>query len=348
MQRDGFNINRVFLDELPNRGIGGLTNSTAPLDPDWLSRLSQYIADADSYGIYTMVTMVYVPDNNYFRNVSARAPPVTKEWHGSTNQGFLTPNGHAMYVEYASQLGAALKVRLPTQAQSAVLFSLQNEFSLQGNQYPFGTKNGTVQLADGATYDMAIASDRQQAADANTNLWAKRLRDVIRSHLPSALVTVGVFTFQAVHKAGPNGLLFDGCQTHNASPSEVDCRFPARPLILTHSGIDFLDVHIDQPDGSAAALEKNLATEEWRSIRNETPVIMGEFGCNYQWYPNATACAPHVRELQITSCAFGFSGWLFWQYDCTAQVGWYTMIDDDSAIYNALAPSVNPHPCTAF
>ena len=28
MQASGFNINRVFLDELPNRGIGGSTDAT--------------------------------------------------------------------------------------------------------------------------------------------------------------------------------------------------------------------------------------------------------------------------------------------------------------------------------
>lgn len=53
-------------------------------------------------------------------------------------------------------------------------------------------------------------------------------------------------------------------------------------------------------------------TEEWQDIPKNIPIVMGEFGCNINWYPNATACAPNVRQLQISSCAAGFTGWLFW------------------------------------
>ena len=328
---------------MPNRGIGGLTNSTSPLDPAYVSRLAQYITDAESHGIYTMITIVYVPTNEYFKNVSARSPPVAKEWQQSFNQRFLTVNGHDCYAEYVSQLGAALRANLSPETQPAVLVSLQNEFALQGDQYPFLTKQGKVQTADGLEYDMSLASDRQQAADANTNLWAKRLRDAIRAHLLSTLVTVGVFTFQAVQKKGPNGLLLDGCQ--KGTIGKVDCRFPARPVWLSRSGIDFLDVHIYQPSGEAAALEKNLKTEEWSNVTTDIPVMMGEFGCNDHWFPNATACVPHVRQLQETSCHFGFSSWLFWQYDCLEQPDWYSMADDGFAINDVLAPAVNPHPC---
>ena len=48
------------------------------------------------------------------------------------------------------------------------------------------------------------------------------------------------------------------------------------------------------------ALAQNLVTEEWNDIRKQTPIVMGEFGCNANWYPNASMCSPHVRQLQVT------------------------------------------------
>ena len=84
------------------------------------------------------------------------------------------------------------------------------------------------------------------------NRWASQVRAAIRGQLPETLVTVGVFSFAAVHKHGPNGLIFPGCDpTIPTDPEKhVDCRFPARPLKLAEAGMDFLDVHIYQADGS--------------------------------------------------------------------------------------------------
>lgn len=114
--------------------------------------------------------------------------------------------------------------------QRVVLILLQNEFFLRGDLYPFSSHNTTVNtLADSVAYNMALPKDRQQAADANTNAWAMKLRTAIQAHLPSTLVTVGVFTYYAVHKKGPNGLLVAGCDSTDppvGKPGHVDCGFP--------------------------------------------------------------------------------------------------------------------------
>ena len=350
MRRDGYNVNRVFLDELANRGIGGNASdpSAPPLDGAMLDRIAEYVGDAAERHIYTIVTMVYVPVNAYFRNFTQRLPAKGPEWADSWNAEFLTAAGQGAFAEYARLLGAGLAQRLPAAKQSAVLVSLQNEFFLRGDEFPFGVRNITVTLGDGVAYDMALASARQQAADANTNLWAQRARAAIRAHLPAALVTVGVFTFFAVGKTGPSGLLLDGCTAADApSRPGLDCRFPARPSTLSRSGIDFLDVHIYEANGSAAALDANLRTEEWSMIPATMPIVMGEFGCNKEWGLDANSCAPRVRELQISSCARGFSGWLFWTYDCEEQPDphWYTLVEGGGAINAVLAPALNADPC---
>jgi hypothetical protein len=66
---------------------------------------------------------------------------------------------------------------------------------------------------------------------------------------------------------------------------------------LSKSQIDFLDVHIYIADGSPAALAANLGTEEWSGVDKEKPVVMGEFGCNIHWYPNATACGKVFKQI---------------------------------------------------
>ena len=350
MKKLGFNVNRVFLDELPNRGIGGFVNASNPLDSAWLDRLAEYITDADARGIYTVVTMVYVPRNQYFVNFSHKFPDPGEEWSGAGwNAPFLTARGQGMFAEYGAQLASYLSDRLAVDTQNAVIISLQNEFFLYGDQYPFATMGKPVKLADGLTYDMSKPGDRQAAADRNTNLWARRTREQIRAHLPSSLVTVGMFTYWAVYKSGPNGLMHDGCQKDGNLTQQVDCRFPARPSILADSSIDFLDVHIYQANGTIAALEENLETEEWDNIKTNIPIMMGEFGCNEEWGLNATTCAPSMQQLQISSCSKGFTGWMFWTYDCSEQPPphWYTMEEAAGVIGSALSPLQRPDPCTA-
>eukprot|EP00912_Choanoflagellata_sp_UC4_P001819 UC4_evm1s1165 len=249
MKSNGYNIQRVFLDETRESGIGGNTTGTTgsalPFDVGYVDRLAQYIVDAETFGIYTIVTMVYTPNNEFFRNATASIP-VDEKW---------------------------------------------NEFFLKGNEYPFDSLNGSVKFADGVEYDMANPENRQQAADTNTNLWATRSRIAIQNYLPSVLVTVGVFTFEAVHKKGSNGLLLDTCRSKPV-PKSVDCRFPARPFSLSRTDLDFLDVHI--ASGEAQDLKENLMTEEWDGIKIEKPIIMGEFGCNTKWYQSAKLCSPNI------------------------------------------------------
>ena len=98
MQKQGFNIMRAFLDERPGCGIGGDVSSTEPLDPAWLDRLAQFVSDAESHGMYTLITMVYPVNNAYFHNVTSRVPlPPEWEGQGGWNVPFLTERGHTAY-----------------------------------------------------------------------------------------------------------------------------------------------------------------------------------------------------------------------------------------------------------
>ena len=91
-------------------------------------------------------------------------------------------------------------------------------------------------------------------------------------------------------------------------------------------------------------------------MASDKPVLLAELGClggidpgpSGSWYPHAADCVPHMVALQVSSCAAGFVGWLFWTYDTdteSEQPQWYSMVDDHGAIGAALAPKTRPNPC---
>jgi|TARA_B110000208_G_scaffold186826_1_gene243942 hypothetical protein len=60
------------------------------LDAAWVGRLAQYITDGAVRGIYTMVTMVRVPPNQYFKNFEqTHGGALGPEWAESPWNKFL-------------------------------------------------------------------------------------------------------------------------------------------------------------------------------------------------------------------------------------------------------------------
>ena len=81
-----------------------------------------------------------------------------------------------------------------------------------------------MRTADGGVYDMANATSRQACADGNSVFWATAAAAAVRAASPGVLVSVGVFTPQAVCKPGFTGVLpVPGC---------ADERYPQRPRAL--------------------------------------------------------------------------------------------------------------------
>jgi hypothetical protein len=349
LRADGFNVARVFIDGRKTTGIAGRGGpNDPPLDAAYLDRLAAFVRMACDRSIFTLVTLERLPSSAYFanatRSIDARAfgpqnLPLSAAWVRA-------------FSSYSGLFAEALAARLGTSSRASLLISLQNEFSLRGDEPPFSVPTRVAITAAG-DFAMDNPSSRQRAADANVVLWAEGCRREIRSRLPTSLVTVGVFTFGAVGKPGPDGLDPKWCAGRTS-----DCRFPARPAVLSTSSLDFVDVHIYQPNGTAAALDANLATVEWHAVAVGKPVLMGEFGClggvrpgpSGAWFPSAAACVPHVVALQASSCVVGFAGWLFWTYDTDTleeQPEWYSMTDDSRAIGTALAPRTRPSACDA-
>lgn len=343
MSGQGFNVVRVFVDHRADTGVGGAASAQTAVSTAYVAKLAEFISDASRLGLYTIVTLEGLPQTAFY---AARTPPAANM--SALNAPYLAASWARAWETFWAALARTLRHACRPSAQAAAIFSLQNELMLQGDEPPFDAHAGSVATAAG-TFSLGEAASRQQAADANLVLWADRGRSTLQAAWPAALVTVGMFTFAAVGKAGPDGLM--------RCSASGDCRFPVRPAVLANgSSLDFLDVHIYQKDGSAAALRANLRSEEWAAVLGAAaskPIVMGEFGClgglsGGGWYANASLCVPPMRMLQRSSCAERFVGWLFWTWDTdtpSEQPEWWSMEDEGGAIGAALAPVENPDPC---
>jgi hypothetical protein len=75
---------------------------------------------------------------------------------------------------------------------------------------------------------MTSPASRQQCADANGVYWANTVFSVVFQEHPGASATVGMFTYQAVGKPGPNSL-------QPVAPSS-DPRYPLRYVVSSTRG----------------------------------------------------------------------------------------------------------------
>ena len=360
MQRDGFNVVRVFVDPgdgLRSDGVAGAPSSSeATLDDAYLNNLAQFVDSAAARSIYTMITLNGLPVSGGWATAAAQ---------GADCASCAYPNSlylHSGHVDakakFASQLLLGLQHRLPEQNGLSSLFglSLENEAAYMSAQGPFCSTNGTVVTADGLEYNLSSPASRQQAADANAVHWARTLTLAAHSVDPLLLVAVGLFTNQAVGKGPPDGL--------SPVPTGADSRYPLRLASLSHfwplatgtSTRVFLDQHIYSV-GTNFSLQDDLSSIEWSARNRGVAVVMGEFGAFKSHFPTATGAASGLRALQVQSCSAGFSGWLLWTLDTWEQPRLWNMFETasidggDRAVWSAtnapieLALANRSNPC---
>lgn len=341
MAANNYTLVRVFVDSgdgVRNDSVAGIPGVDT-LGPAYLDNAADFVGLAAQAGVAVMFTFERLPGNAYFNNVVGAADPVLQ----GVNAFYLHP-GSVKAKALALQLFIqGLRARLsPAVFNNIAVYSIENEAYMESDALPFSsTTLSAVTTADGHTYSMLDAASRQQCADANGVNWANTVFSVIATEHPGAAATVGMFTYQAVNKDGPNGL--------PPVPSTSDPRYPLRPAVMSQfSTASFLDVHV-YPLGSSFSLSSDLASSEWSSVNfTRTPVFMGEFGAFKQFYPDTTSAALALRDLQVASCSQHFQGWLLWTWDTdrpSEQPELWSMVDNNGAINGVLSPAVRKDPC---
>jgi hypothetical protein len=341
----GYNFVRVFIDPgTPQRsdGVNGAFASAQPLSSAYLANFAALVAAFAARGIYTMATLPDGgPANAYW---AARAGPAPA-WCQYPACDIMAPGFVGAFADFAAEFVATLQAEHGLDASDLLALSLANEGFLLTSALPFSAASGLVRTATNATYDMADAASRQACADENAVFWASAAAAAVRAASPGLLVSVGLFTPQAVCKPGFTGILpVPGC---------ADGRYPLRPAALARAApaaLDFVDLHVypfghvvGARDAGAAAnwsLGADLDSAEWGQIdRARAPVVMAETGAFKDFYPTAANAGAELAQLAHAACLLGFQGVGEWTWDTWEQSARiWTMLDGGGAIRDALAP----------
>jgi len=350
LHHDGYNTVRVFVDAGTWDFDHGLDTDPSP-DAPWLNKayldnLVDFVDRAAADGVYVLPTFEYAPMNKHYADIAggARNPNVD-----STNLWYMDRGMIAAKKAYLTTIVAALGSRLGANRTDILSYEIDNEVFWQTDAAPFAAMSGTVVGVDGLTYDMSKPADRQQAGDASLVWYIDQAVAGVHASDPDALVSIGMFTNNAVGRAGFDGMLADP----GARPMS-----PGNPVAIAKwSDIDVVDMHT-YPSGGGYTPAADLASSDLGRAGVEPmskPYVIGELGARKDVYGNSvTAAALDMRDRQIQTCSVdkGARGWLFWTYDTdlvdpdlASQGLFYSLADNSGAINGQLAPIVRADPC---
>ncbi|MCC7204673.1 MAG: cellulase family glycosylhydrolase [Phycisphaeraceae bacterium] len=323
LRRDGLNVVRVFVDPYPGQGIVPRADNRE-FSAHYMGNLLDFLDQARRAGVHVIMALCDLPPS--YRPEGGPTESVI----GSRNRVYLTVQGIASKAQFVGDVVSAIAARRPDLLSTVLAYELDNETHLMANQPPFSLREGTFTGANGQVYDLADAGQQQHLADDHLVLWADACVDAIKKVDPRALVSVNVFSYHAVHRVGPG--------THFTDRTR-DGRVPARPLALTRSKLDYLDIHLYPHDQGFLARE--LKSVEWDALSQAAraagkPIICGEFGAFRGAYATearaARAMKMHLQRLRKA----GLAGWLFWTYDSDEQAGIWNTKSGEGSIYKVL------------
>lgn len=338
MEQSGYNVVRVFVDRgdpdhraRSQYGIGGpFETYTSNLYQPFIDNVIDFLRKARSHKIYAILVCDMWPNNYYYEVLANSYVPANVE---NVNIIFLAQGAVDAKCLYMRKLVEAVKNAEPCGELLSTIFAweIANEISVNVNYKPFSMTSGTVSPADGLTYRMrSFYNERQKCMDAGIIYWANNIADNIRAIDPNALVAASVFTYQAVGKLGPNGVL---------PYNPADSRFPARPLsLLASSNLSYVDVHLF-PSGSSYSIDDDLMSSEYSNWNfNAKPLLMGEYGAFKSFYPNINNAANEMLSHRQNAFDRSFKGALYWTWDTFSQTQLWHLIDEDGVINDILKP----------
>lgn len=329
----GFNVIRVILDSGDSvhqargvYGVAGPADSQGLYQPT-LANFIDFLRRARAHHVYVIVATHSYPQNRGFKDIVQQGalPHVA-----GTSQYYFSPGGIRAKAEYERDVVSAVAAADRGSLLSTVLaWEIQVEMFVSDETEPFSLHSGTVQTADGKTYDMGNPQSRQECMDSNLINWANTVSAAIHSVDPQALTTAGFATYNAVHKAGPNGLI--------RAPGDNDQRYVPRPLVFTRArAISFVDVHAYPKRNPNYNLASDLDSNEFSQwdLRN-VPAILGEYGANKRQFPDLGAAAAAARRQQEVALRLGIAGTLYWTWN-TAQEEWWSATEAGDGVLHTL------------
>ena len=314
MHADGYNVIRVFLSpDTMATAKGGFSSA-------YMDNIVDLLNHSEQNQIYVMFTQDWLPGGKYGDILNTECCTTFT----SMNANYLPAAGlHANKVFFQDFAKELIRRGAPT--EYIYSYQLRNEMFYDSDQPPLSFTSGVVTTANGKSYDMASAEDKQRMLEENNVFWLDSIRAAILQVDPTALVSVGLFV------------------PHGPNPARIgDARVVVSAPVIWQSTMDFIDLHAYP--GYELNLKQHIENFGLNDMQ-EKPIIMGEFGGEISRFPSIFAAAQSFVDWQVESCKYGFDGWIFWTWDLNEQPDFFNALMQDGAINGVLAPVIRPDPC---
>ncbi len=304
----GFNTVRVFLDPVSETGSLFESKDATRLSPGYMDNVYDFLRRAGNHGIHVVIGFsMWGPGSTWLQRGPATIPMVT-----GANNLYFRPGAAETRAALLAEVVKAIKKHDPKLLPVVLAYEPQNELCFFTDEEPLSLKEGAFRY-QGKTYDLSSDREVQRLMDEVSVHWCNASVAAVKAVDPQALVSINVFTYNAVGRNGPHGLRTD---------ATGDKRVPARPLALANSRIDYLDIHL-YPHGSGS-VRQDLESIEFAAVRKACeqagkPLLLGEFGAFKHNYPSLEAAAEAMVRLVRQADEAGFAGHLYWTYDTDEQ-----------------------------
>jgi len=316
MHQNGYNVVRVFINELVVGKLNGLTG----LSIEYLRNVVDFLRLAKANGIHVILTFPFLPrTGNYYD--APYAPNIESVNNFYLNGGYVLAKRR-----YLKDFIRGLKaLRAPLKAVFS--YNIENEAFYLEDQRPISLSSGMVRTSNGKTYDMSSPGQKQQMMDENLVYWINKVRSGIRQVDSTALVSVGFFSPMAVQGA--------------EDPRVIRTHWAIADSAIGGSRADYVDLHF-----YPGLRDRYQEMDSFEIAGSHKPLVLGEYGAFKFLYADTASAADALRDCQVWTCnEYKFTGWLAWTWDTTEQPELYTVLDDGGVINGVLAPVTRPNPC---
>lgn len=368
MKSVGYNCARAFIESRWN--APGLAGGGRRLNAQYVANAVDFMNRARADGLFVILSFGFLP-SSYYDMVDEVCRPgseiydpsykrVAVEIAGTSHtvaacpfaEGFNQLFAHKGIVraqaQYAIDMLDAVNAADPELiANRAFAIEIMNEPYLVSDKPPFSITTGTltVTLDREKTYNMDIATsnDRQALADDMVRYWLGHTIPPVKARYPNVPVIVSTFTpyttgrSRATGFADANGSGYTGVMKYAWLPDE---RQPMRVSVIDESAADAISIHCSPVPIGAAYYEMatDMRSAEIDRLVTDKRLIMGEFWAPRQYFPTIEIAAGKIVDFQMQSVAYGFSGWLFWNW----QASDWNALSAHGSILNMLSPLFRP------
>jgi len=330
LETNNFNVVRVFLDVTYPLGLFE-TNIATRFSPPYTTNVIDFLQRASNHDIYVILAF------------DMWGPPADS-WlhHGPHSQAKVTGFNWLYFREGAaetraallSEYAAAIKNSAPELLPAVFSYEIQNELCYFMDYEPLSLTNGTFNY-NGDDFDLSSEKEIQDLMDAQAINLCNHCVTEVKKIDSEAYVSVSVFTFNAVGRTG---------SVYLKSDTTSDDRVPARPLALTMSKLDFVDIHV-YPH-TTNSVQKDFQSIDFGEVikdcpRTGKPLLLGEFGAFKNNFPTLPEAVNEVSEFAKKSFDRSFDGWAYWTYDTDEQDRLWNGKSQNGEILTALAEVTN-------